>query len=337
MYNKKYLTLLVITGFAASLATTAPVLAESDSGNGFGRGFSQERRQSGIFGKVAAVSGTTITITDSKTNKIYTVDASGAKVTKNGATLSISGIIVGDMIMAQGTVTDMSVKATTIRVGVMGHDSQGKGRGIMGTVTADPTGTTFTVAGKTGPGAEGQAEIIYTVDASAATIKINGATSTISNIKSGDTVMIRGTVSSLKIAATYIDDSVPGKGQGKIKNQTPIIQGDGQPMIVGTVSAISSSTITVTNKGNIPYTINISSTTTIKKGGIENATISNIAAGDNIVAQGAVSGTSMTASSIIDQGGAPKTITTDSAGNKTEVHPGLFGDIFNFFKHLFGF
>jgi len=241
--------------------------------------------------------------------------------------------------MAQGTVTDTSVKATVIRDGAISNN-QGKGRGIMGTVVSvDAAAFTLTVKGKTGPGAEGQAEINYNVDAKTATVKKDGATSTISSIVAGDTVMIRGTVSdsNSNITATYIDDGVPGKGQGKIKNQTPIVQGDGQPMIVGTVTLVTDSAITVTNKGNTAYTINISNATIIKKGGIENATILNIAVGDNIVAQGAVSGTLMTASSVIDQGGAPKTATADPASNKEDNLPGLFGNIFSFFKHLFGF
>ena len=335
MYNKKYLTLLAITGFAASLATTAPVLADTDGSQGFDRGFNQERRQSGIFGKVTAISNTTITITDSRTNKPYTVDASGATVTKNGASSSVSGIAIGDMIMAQGSVTDTTVKATTIRDGVFG--TQSKGRGIVGTVASSVTGTTFTITGKMGFGAKSQSgTITYTVDASNATVVKNGATSTVSNIVMGDTVVIKGTVNGTSIVATSINDGVPGKGQGKIKNSTPIVQGDGQPMIVGTVTLVTNSAITVTNKGNAAYTINISNTTIIKKGGIENATISNIAVGDNIVAQGAVSGTLMTASSVIDQGGAPKTATADPASDKADNLPGLFGNIFSFFKYLFG-
>jgi hypothetical protein len=336
MDSKKYFSLLAITGIAASFVFTVPAFAQTSTnqtpGNGWGN---QERRQSGVFGKVTAISDTTITITGSRGNKTYTVDASKATFTKDGASSSISGIAVGDTITVQGTVSDTSIAATAIRSGTIGYGIQGSG--IMGTVSS-VNDNTLTVTSKTGFGAKGQngTTTTYTVDASNATITKSGATSTVSNIVAGDTVMVKGTVNGTNIVATSIFDGVAEKGKGVLQNQNPIISGDGQPMIAGTVTSINGSTVSVTNKGNNTYTIDASSAT-IKKGGIENATVSNIAVGDNIVAQGAVTGTSMTASSVIDQGGAPANSTSGSANNNPGAHVGFFGNVINFFKHLFGF
>jgi len=341
MDNKKYFSLLAITGIAASFVFAVPAFAStsgtsSDQASGKWRG-NQEDRQPGVFGRVTAISGTTITITEGRENKTYTIDASGATFTKDGTSSSISNIAVGDTIMVEGTISGTSIAAVKINSGTMGRgpgNGKGdeKGRGVKGTVSSI-SGNTLTVKGKTGPGAEGRSEIIYTVDASNATVKKDGATSTVSSIAEGDTVMVRGTVSGTNITATSIDDGVLGKGQGGPQDQTPIVEGDGQPMIAGTVVSISGSTISVTNKSNITYTIDASSAI-VKKEGTENATVSNIAAGDSIVAQGAVNGTSMTASSVIDQTvAAADSSTSDNPGN----HAGFFGNIFNFFKHLFGF
>lgn len=337
--NNKYLSLLAITGVAASFTFTLPVFAGTDANAaqapGNWRG-GQENRQPGVFGKVAAISGTTITITESRANKTYTIDASGATFTKGGTVSSISDIAAGDMIMAEGTISGTSVAASKINSGDMGRGSQDeKGRGIMETVSSI-SGNTIIVAGKTGgPGAKNNTETVYTVDAGNAAVKKDGADSAVSSIAVGDTLMIRGTIDGTNIAATSIDDGMPGKGQGSPQNQgarDPIVEGDGQPMIAGTVISVSGSTFTVTNKGNNTYEIDASGAT-IKKDGVENATVSNIAAGDQIVAQGAVNGTSMTASSVIDQGGKDS-----SAGSSTEQSKaGFFGRIFSFLKSLFGF
>ena len=66
---------------------------------------------------MTAISGTTITITDSRNSTTYTVGASNATVTKNGAASSVAGIAIGDTISVQGTVSGDFVAATNIRDG----------------------------------------------------------------------------------------------------------------------------------------------------------------------------------------------------------------------------
>ena len=71
--------------------------------------------------------------------------------------------------------------------------------------------------------------------------------------------------------------------------------------------------------------------------GVQSPTISNVAVADNVVVQGAINGTSVSAYSVIDQ--KVKTGVGDSNGGDKNQKPGMsfFGGIGNFLKHLFGF
>ncbi len=192
--------------------------------------------------------------------------------------------------------------------------------GIFGTVSS-VNGTTLTVAGKLGP-RNGSSTSVYTVNAANATVIKNGATSTIASIAINDTIMVRGTVSGSNVVATEIRDGFPGSGpRGPQAN--PIIKGNGEPVLGGTVSAINGSSLTITNKSNVTYSVDATNASIVKMG--TSTTISNVAVGDTLVIQGTVNGNSVTASSIIDQANAPK------------PHMGFFGSIGAFFGHLFGF
>ena len=250
--------------------------------------------------------------------------------------------------------------------------------GVFGTVTAI-NGTTLTVSGKQGrpfgappssntSGTQTQtapttpvapATVIYTVDAANATVRKNNATSTVASIAVGDTVVVRGTVSGTSVTATSIIDGVmpmrggngshggPGMGMGSMGSSTrstsmPVspITGNGQPAIAGSVSAISGNTLTVTNKSNVTYTVDVTNAKIVQ--GQTTVTVSNVAVGDNVIVQGAVSGTSVTASSVIDQkagqqGMAPSGTTGGQGGQAPVARGGIFGAIGSFFSHIFGF
>ncbi len=191
------------------------------------------------------------------------------------------------------------------------------------------------------------APITYTVNASAATITKNGATSTLSAITVNDTVRVEGTVSGTSVTATKIFDGVmPPKpennhkagGTGKAKNDvpTPIFKGNGQPIVAGSVTAVSSTTLTLTNKSNVTYTVDASSA--IVEKGNATSTLASVVSGDNVIVQGTVNGTSIVASSVIDQGATSNTNgDSNSKNNKKSESRGFFGSIGNFFSHLFGF
>jgi hypothetical protein len=260
--------------------------------------------------------------------------------------------------MKKTAIIFSSVLAGSLLMGAMafaagpmwGSRSQGfRGQGMMGrpavvgTVSA-VNGTTLTVASKGfGRMATATAATSYTVDASSATVAKNGATSTVSAIAAGDTVMVRGTVSGTSVTATAIFDGMPGRGKGpgrfggESSSTSPRpafpIQGNGQPVVGGTVTAISGSTVTVTNKSNVTYTIDATNAAIVKGGAT--STLASVSVNDQVLVQGTVNGTSVAASSILDQGAAP------AAENAASPNPGLMGRMFegvgSFFHRIFGF
>ena len=129
-----------------------------------------------------------------------------------------------------------------------------------------------------------------------------------------------------------------GKVFGHAPTSTPPIQGNGEPVIAGSVASINGTTLTVTNASNVTYTVDTSNAKIVKNGTI--TAITNVTTGDNIMVQGTVNGTSVAASSVIDQGngnlrgGAPAN--TPSAKPHFDVM-GALGNVGNFLKHIFGF
>jgi hypothetical protein len=245
--------------------------------------------------------------------------------------------------------------------GSRGSMAGGMEPGVFGTVSA-VSGNTLTVTSvmrqrsntTTTPTA---APIVYSVDATNAQVYKGSATTTVSvsNIAVGDTVMVQGTVSGTNVVATVIRDglarpaegsAMPGSGRkfGQNGSSTPsgtaAIQGNGEPVVGGNVTAISGTTLTVTNASNVTYSIDAASTTVVKNG--TSTAVSNIAVGDALIVQGTVNGNSVTASSIIDQG----VKNTNASSTSGQSHGGgfgfgaiggFFGAIGGFFQHLFGF
>ncbi len=240
----------------------------------------------------------------------------------------LAGVIVSGMLLA-----GMALAAEGKGNGWGARD--GKALGIVGTV-ASVSGTSLSMTSKSfGPNA---ATTTYAVDASNAAVVKDGATATLASIAVGDRVIVRGTVSGASIAATVIRDDVPMRGNGEFgkrpQGQVPPIQGNGEPVVGGNVTAINGTTLTVTNRSSVIYTVDASNAKVVK----ENAasSIGSVAVGDSILVQGVVNGRTVTANTVIDQG-APKTPSTNvSTGNEGFVGK-IFGGIGGFFKKLFGF
>jgi hypothetical protein len=224
------------------------------------------------------------------------------------------------------------------------------GPGVFGVVTV-VNGNTITVVGKIVPANDGSAmstETTWTVDSTNAKVFKNGSDSTVASVLVGDTVMVVGTVNGSNVVAKFIHDGRSEKGvwrdgdrgpnsktQGRqVDNGNMIISGNGQPVVAGTIATISGSTLTITNKSSVTYTVDVTNAKIIKAG--ITVTAANLSVGDMVVVQGAVNGSSIVASSVIDQ--AVK-ITTNTNGLSTTKAPGrgFFGGVGSFFSKLFGF
>jgi hypothetical protein len=153
----------------------------------------------GNDGNVTAISGNTITMQEESDEggASYTVDASKATITNNGAAATVADIKVGDRIFVQGNVSGTNVIATSVSLG----GGRGRGHAALGNdgnVTAI-SGNTITMQEESDEGGAS-----YTVDASKATITNNGAAATVADIKVGDKIMVSGAVSGNNVTATAI-------------------------------------------------------------------------------------------------------------------------------------
>lgn len=251
---------------------------------------------------------------------------------KYSSTIAVIGLVAG-LALTTPAFAQTNPGSAVRRGAMWANKEQGEMHrripGIFGTVSS-MNGTTLTVAGKLGP-KDGSASTTYTVDATNATVWKNGATSTIASIAVNDTIMVRGTVNGSNVAATEIHDGFQRNGQ-RGPEANPIIKGNGEPVLGGTVSAVNGSSLTITNKSNVTYSVDATSASIIKMG--TSTTISSVAIGDTLVVQGTVNGNSVTASSIIDQANAPA---NGGVANAPKPHLGFFGSIGAFFGHLFGF
>ncbi len=204
---------------------------------------------------------------------------------------------------------------------------------VIGAITA-VNGTTITVLGRSF--GTTTASTTYTVNAASTTIERANAKISVSDLVIGDMVMVRGTASGTVITATDIRTGIM-KGivkqmereDDRKNGSSTMMEGNGQPIIGGTVTAVSSTTITITNKSNVTYTIDATTAKITTKGKI--GAIGDIKVGDTILAQGTVNGTSVVAVTVVDQGGKA------AENNGNGKGPGFFGRIGSFFAHLFGF
>lgn len=208
---------------------------------------------------------------------------------------------------------------------------------VVGKVSAI-NGNTITVIGKQGPNkGTATASTTFTIDATNAKILRGETTIKISDIAVGDNIIIQGTVTGTNVVATIIRDGKMGNGNENDNNQAfAQIQGNGQPVIAGTISAISGSTLTVKN-ANVTYTVDATSAKIIQ--GKNTILISGVKVGDSVIVQGTVTGTTVVASILFDPQlkAADNKTNSDNNGKSNWFFGGMFGGIGNFFKHLFGF
>jgi hypothetical protein len=211
--------------------------------------------------------------------------------------------------------------------------------GVFGKVTA-VSGNTITVIGSAGVRGDTVATT-YTVDATNAKVTKANTASTVSSIVVGDIVAVRGTVSGTNIIATAVYDGLTTKGRmgmdqeknGDRRDEMNFpITGNGQPVVAGTISSVSGTSVTITNKSNVSYVADITSAKIVQ--GKTIVTASNLKVGDRVVIQGAVAGNSIVATSVID--GSAQASTNEEGGINSKSR-GFFGSIGHFFLSIFGF
>ncbi|HZP28628.1 MAG TPA: DUF5666 domain-containing protein [Acidimicrobiia bacterium] len=173
----------------------------------------------------------------------------------------------------------------------------GNGQGAFGTISAiDGSAITVKDAG-------GRTTKVTTTASTTVTTTV---TASVSAVKVGDRVVVSGSGSSSKIAATQVHDdgaasstggNGPAGGPGGGPGGT---SGDGS-FVSGTVAGVDGSTFTVTDTIGTTVTVTTSSSTTVTKD--ETVGVSDLAVGDYVMVSGSRSNGVLTATRIREGGG----------------------------------
>lgn len=244
---------------------------------------------------------------------------------KNLAALTTGSVVLGILLAAAGTV-----------FAAPGPGGPGAHPVTVGTVSAI-NGTTLTVVSKVRPlplpsqSSGLSTSTTYTIDATNASVIKDGKPSVFSAISVGNRVAVWGTVNGSTITATSIRDGMSHRMKGW-KRLARDFHGNGEPIVGGNVVTVNGTTLTITNKSDITYTVDAASSTVEKMGGAK-IPLSTIVVGDRVIVQGAVNGTSVTASSILDQGIAMAVHTEHPMKGTSKISDHSVG----FLTHLFGF
>jgi len=338
MKIKIYVFLVMVLATMGSFVLMVPVFAVGNQQMGNDK--FEQKQEPAVVGIVSAINGNTITVTgkqnseNTNTNTVFTVNVANASITKNGVVITVSGITIGDTVVVKGTITGTNIVATTIRDGQSKKgeiDSNEMRPNVVGKVSAI-SGNIITIIGKQGFNKTGtNTTTTFTVDATNAKLLRGNTVITLSNIAVGDTVVVQGTVTGTNVVATIIRDGKMGAGNSDDNNQALMqIQGNGQPVIAGTISAINGSTLTVTNS-SVTYTVNAINSKIVQ--GKTTILTSDVKIGDSVIVQGTINGTSVVASIIFDQNN-PANKNTEKTQNP---RLGFFASMGQFFRRLFGF
>ncbi len=198
-----------------------------DDEKGRGKMIAIEKGQKNVFGTITAINGNTLTMSvtfrgegknSTTTTKIFTVDASTAKIIKSGATSSVSSIVIGDKVSILGRISGTNITAKIIRVGIQNktdskNEMTGDGKPVVGGKITSISGNTLTITNNS--------NVSYTIDVSNAKIFVKGATSSVSSLQINGEIVVQGTVNGTNITATSIIVNQD------VKNDKPIQKNEG--------------------------------------------------------------------------------------------------------------
>lgn len=169
----------------------------------------------------------------------------------------------------------------------MGNHVDGTVTKIDGTVitlTDDKDNTTYTIETK-------DADIKIFTEGKAPT---DGA---LSDIKVGDNVMVRGTISGTEVTATDVMSGAPEGGMGHGMGGRGHGGGMSGRGVMGTVKSVNGTSVTLEGKDGKTYTVNAGDASVTRM--IDGA-LSDVVAGDLIGVHGTMDGTTITAKHIMD-------------------------------------
>ncbi len=241
------------------------------------------------------------------------------KKTLSFLTLAIAGIAflgLGAHAFAQASPVPANGASGFGRSHGMMHGGTMQRPAVMGTVTA-VNGNTLTVTSNGPKNSATTATVTtYTVDATNAKITKgfgkNASTITASSVAIGDHIAVTGTISGTSVTATSVVDFGTAPANSGMRDGV----GMNKNRVMGKVTAISGTTLTISGRNNASDTINAANAA-VTKGSLGTvpvaSSLASIAIGDTVAVTSAtpISGTSIIASTIVDFG----IITTPNPSN----------------------
>ena len=227
---------------------TAPDGATNVRPERFGRG--GMRGEMGNAITITAIDGTKLAL-ETDNGWTRTIDASGATVTKDGATVALSTLKVGDQIVFRETRNDDGTYTTTAIVVVQPH--------VAGTV-ASVSGSTVTVTGRDGT----TSKVVLT---SSTTYELAGEAATKDAVVAGARIVARGTLASDGTLTASSVEVAPATSAGTVKEK-------------------GSSSLTLTTRDGSTVVVKVSSSTTYQVVGVTTPTLADVKVGDIVMAAG---------------------------------------------------
>lgn len=213
--------------------------------------------------------------------------------------ITLIALTTGFSTVAFADTTTIAPSTAIMRHGTFGTSTiPRRSGGLVGTVT-EINGSTLSVKNAKGS--------IFSVDVSSAKLFKDFASTAIAitDIKVGDSVMVRGATVGTIVKATVVIDgkfSMAGMYHGKgvfkeERGERGLKKGFG---IRGVVSTISGATLTVNGANGTTYSVDASSATVFKGMPKATSTFAEIKSGDSVMVRGAVTGSTVVATEIID-------------------------------------
>jgi len=223
------------------------------------RDLSQQQRSATFSGTVSAVNGSSFVL-QTKQRGNQTVNTSSSTVfTKSAQSASLSDVMVNSNVVVSGVWDSTNNIVTASKVNIVIRTAT-----VDGTVTA-VSGTTITMTLKS------DSMVTDTVDASnAKLIRRFGAAMQITDIQNGDMLEVNGTVTGNNISAKVVRDISLQAHNGTF---------------AGTISAVSTSSFTLSSKDRGNQTVNTDSNTQFRLGS-SSASFSDLAVGQTVTVSG---------------------------------------------------
>ena len=227
---------------------TAPDGASDVRPEHFGRG--GMRGEMGNAITITAIDGTRLAL-ETENGWTRTIDATGATVTKDGATVPLSTLTVGDRIVFRETRNDDGTYTTTAIVVIQ--------PAVAGTV-ASVSGSTVTVTQRDGS----TSKVVLT---STTTYLLAGKTATREAVVAGARIVARGTLATDGTLTASSVEVAPATSAGTVKEK-------------------GSSSLTLTTRDGSTVVVKVSSSTTYEVGGVTTPTLADVKVGDIVMAAG---------------------------------------------------